>query len=415
MVSSDTIRPASIFTDPFQGVNVRDPVFRANPFPALAKLRSTAPITRLFGSWRLARYHDCVRLLREAPTSVRLPQKRQRGQGKRAQDESPARAGTEQFMLHLDPPAHTRLRKLVAKAFTPKAIEQLRAKVEKAAETLVQRALDKGEIDVIADLALPVPATVTCEMIGVPVEDRDRLTQWTSQLTHLLAADAMPRSVLDKAMSAQQSLGDYVVSQVAEHRRSPKDDILSELIRAEEAGDRLTPEELVSQTVGLLSAGFETTIGLIANGVRQLVLHPEELAKLRANPALIKTAVEECLRYDGPVMQTARVLREPTAFGDVIIPKDVEVIALLASANRDPAKFPDPDRFDVARNPNEHLAFGGGMHFCLGAHLARMEAQVALGTLVQRTALLELDNTPLDWSRSLFRVPRRLPLRVRAA
>jgi hypothetical protein len=410
MASSETIGAASIFADPFQGVNVRDPAFRADPFPALAKLRATAPITRLFGAWRLARYHDCVRLLREVPTSVRLPQKRQRGQG-----EGPARAGTEQFMLHQDPPAHTRLRKLVAKAFTPKAIEQLRAKVEKLAEELVRCALDKVEIDIIADLALPIPATVTCEMIGVPVEDRDRLTQWTSQLTNLLAADAMPRTVLDAAMLAQRTLGEYVVDLVAERRRTPKDDILSDLIRAEEAGDRLTPEELVSQTIGLLSAGFETTIGLIANGVRQLVLHPGELAKLRANPALIGTAVEECLRYDGPVMQTARVLREPTVFGDVTIPQGAEVIAMLASANRDPAKFPNAESFDVARHPNEHLAFGGGLHFCQGAFLARMEAQVAIGTLVQQTTVLELDNAPIDWGRSLFRVPRRLPLRARAA
>jgi cytochrome P450 len=206
-----------------------------------------------------------------------------------------------------------------------------------------------------------------------------------------------------------------VVDLVAERRRTPKDDILSDLIRAEEAGDRLTPEELVSQTIGLLSAGFETTIGLIANGVRQLVLHPGELAKLRANPALIGTAVEECLRYDGPVMQTARVLREPTVFGDVTIPQGAEVIAMLASANRDPAKFPNAESFDVARHPNEHLAFGGGLHFCQGAFLARMEAQVAIGTLVQQTTVLELDNAPIDWGRSLFRVPRRLPLRARAA
>jgi cytochrome P450 len=252
-------------------------------------------------------------------------------------------------------------------------------------------------------------------MMGVPLSDRARFTDWTTRSTHLLAAAFAPQEVIDDGIAAAQSLRGYFDELIRERRTSPSDDILSALIRAEEAGDRLSPSELVSQASGLLVAGFETTIGLIGNGVMQLIRHPAELARLRANPGLIESAIEECLRFDGPIPLTVRILREDTRFGDHVIPKDAQVMALLASANRDPDVFPDADRFDVAREPNEHLAFGGGVHFCLGAHLARMEAQVAIGTLVRRTSVLELEKDELEWGASLFRVLGRLPVRVKSA
>jgi cytochrome P450 len=318
-------------------------------------------------------------------------------------------------MLQQDPPTHTRLRRLVAKAFTPRAIETLRAGMEALSASLVSRVLEKGEIDVVADLALPVPVTVTCEMMGIPLVDHRRLSEWTARTTYMVAVGSAPQAAIDAAVEAKRAMRDYFAALVAERRRAPVADILSDLVRAEEAGDRLTSEELVHQAIGLLSAGFETTIGLITNGVRQLARHPGELAKLRADPAAIKTAVEECLRFDGPVMHTIRVLREDARFGEFVIAKGSEVLALLASANRDPEKFPDADRFDVTRSPNEHLAFGGGIHFCLGVHLARMEAQIAIGELVRRTRAFEVDDSSLEWGRSMFRMPRRLPLRVTPA
>jgi cytochrome P450 len=288
--------------------------------------------------------------------------------------------------------------------------------VQTIADRLVERALERGEMDVIADLALPVPSTVICEMMGVPLSDRERFTEWTAKSTHLLAAQIAPQQVIDDAVQASTQLAAYFTELIAERRKTPTDDMLSSLVRAEEEGDRLAADELLSQSIGLLIAGFETTIGLIGNGVRALVRHPAELARLRETPDLIANAVEECLRYDGPIQLTVRVLREETRFGDVTIPANAEVMALLASANRDPEKFDDPDRFDVARAPNPHLAFGGGAHFCLGAHLARMETQVAIGTLVQRTSALEIDDDrPLEWGRSLFRVLGALPLRVKPA
>jgi cytochrome P450 len=222
--------------------------------------------------------------------------------------------------------------------------------------------------------------------------------------------------VLERGLAAAAGLRAYFEDLIAERRSNLGDDLLSELIRAEEAGDRLSTSELSSQSIGLLIAGFETTIGLIGNGVLALLRHPDQLALLRARPELIGSAVEECLRFDGPILLTARYLREDTEFGGKVIPRDAMVWGMLAAANRDPAAFTDPDRFDITRTGTPNLAFGGGIHYCLGAHLARMEAQAAIGTLVARCDALELalETTQLEWGRSLFRVLAHLPVRFRA-
>jgi hypothetical protein len=380
--------------DPWRGANPFEPSFRLDPHPALARLRVKDPVNQTpLGFWRLTRYADVVRLLKEVPTGVR------RADGTRFGIDDGVTGGPGEFMLQQDPPNHSRLRKLVAKGFTPRAIERIRPHVQKLVDGLIDRVEDRGELDVIADLALPVPSTVICEMMGVPLADRERFTTWTADATHLLAAAIAPPEVLERARAS------------ALERKTQSDDLLSTLIRAEEEGDRLSPTELMSQSIGLLIAGFETTIGLIGNGVLALLRHRDQLEKLRANPDLVASAVEECLRFDGPILLTVRILREDTEFGDQTLPRDGMVWALLAAANRDPARFPDPDRFDIGRTPNEHLAFGGGTHFCLGAHLARMETQIAIGTLVRRLPGLELATDELEYGRSLFRVLGRLPVR----
>ena len=392
--------------DPWQGANPLDPAFRADPHPYLKRLREVDPVNETpVGIWRLCRYEDCVRLLTQVPTGVRMTD------GTFPGESLIPSGGPAEFMLQQDPPNHTRLRKLVSKAFTPRAIERLRARAQEVADELIDRAAARGEMDVIADLALPVPSTVICEMMGVPVADRDRFTEWTAQATHLLAVMLAPPDVIDRGLAAAFELRSYFEALIAERRRTLSDDILSDLIRAEEAGDRLSPTELLSQSVGLLIAGFETTIGLIGNGVLTLLRHPEQLARLQAEPGLIASAVEECLRFDGPIALTPRFLHADAEFGGKRIPKDTQVWAMLYAANRDPAHFSDPDRFDITRADNSHLAFGGGTHFCLGAHLARMEAQVAIGTLVRRVRGLELATDELVWGRSLFRVLDRLPIR----
>jgi cytochrome P450 len=298
----------------------------------------------------------------------------------------------------------------MTKAFTLRAVERLRERVQAIADEQIDRVLPSGRMDVIADLALPVPATMICEMMGVPLADRDKFTVWTAEATHLLASLFLPPEVLERGLAAAAALEAYFVDLIAERRARLGDDILSDLIRAEEDGDKLSPTELISQSIGLLIAGFETTIGLIGNGVLALLRHPDQLAILRERPELIVNAVEECLRYDGPIVLTIRVLREDTEFSGVVVPRDAMVMAMLAAANRDPERYRDPDRFDVTRSDHSTLGFGGGIHYCLGAHLARMEAQVAIGTLVRRLRTIELASDQLEWGRSLFRVLGRLPI-----
>ncbi len=392
--------------DPWHGCNPLDPVFRADPHPRLARLRESHPVDRTpVGIWRLLRYADCVRLLREVRCGARTTDGRIPGV-----DES-GLVEQREFMLQQDPPAHTRLRKLVSRAFTPRAVERMRPRVQAIVDELLDRVAPGGEMDVIADLALPVPATTICEMLGVPVEDRDRFTAWTAQATHGLAALIQPPEVVKQALEVGAALRAYFERLIEARRASLGDDLLSGLIRAEAEGDRLSPEELISQAMGLLIAGFETTIGLIGNGARALILHPRELVKLRERPELIESAVEECLRWDPPIPLTSRFLHEDAEFDGHVIPKDTQVMAMLISANRDPERFPEPDRLDVERADNAHLSFGGGVHFCLGAHLARLEGRIALGTLVQRLSGLELVSPEVEWGASLFRVPGRLPIR----
>lgn len=403
--------PEDLRGDPWLGADPSNPEYRESPAPFLRRLREIAPVSLTpLGSWRLARYDDCVRLLKEVRSGVRFA------------DGTPAigarssvAAGPGEFMLQQDRPTHTRLRRLVSKAFTPRAVEGLRARVRENVRSLLDGSLQQDEIDVIAALALPVPSTVICEMMGVPLADRPRFTEWTGDATHLLVAEFAPEDVVQRGLAAAGQLAAYFQELIAERRASPGEDMLSHLIRAEEEGDRLTPSELLTQSIGLLIAGFETTIGLIANGVYQLLRHPDELARLRRDPGLIATAVDECLRFDGPIGATLRILHEDAEFSGVRIQKDSRVLALLDSANRDPEKFPEPERFDVGRTPNEHLSFGGGVHHCLGAHLARMEAQEAIGALVVRTSRLELREARREWGRSLFRVPAHLRVGVKAA
>jgi cytochrome P450 len=326
-----------------------------------------------------------------------------------------------QFMLLTDPPKHTRLRKLVSKAFTPRAIETWRPRIEAVTDELLDRVEKRGQMDLIADLALPVPATLICEMLGVPVADRDTFTEWTADVTHGLALRRgnAPPGLVERVEKARNGLAGYFNGLIQARRGQVGDDLLGALIAAEEEGDRLSPAELLVQSIGLLVAGFETTIGLIGNGLTTLIRNPDEIARLRAEPDLIESAVEECLRYSGPITWTVRILHEPARFGGYELEVNEEVAVGLAAANRDPEQYADPERFDIARfastpAPPPHLSFGGGAHVCLGAHLARLESQVAIGRLIRRFTDFELVEPKTTWGRSLFRVPARVPVKLRA-
>lgn len=392
-------RDASASASEWAQFNVfdRSAAFRDDPYPLLNRAREQHPLHQAGPSdYQLFRHADVVRLLKDTKVGMRTTDGVLPGF-----DESVL---PRRFMLQQDPPNHTRLRRLVSKGFTPPAIERLRPHVQELVDELIDRVEANGAMDLIADLARPLPSTVICQMIGVPLADRELFTDWTAQVTHLLAPRALDDAQRDRSLAAAVQLGDYFTRLIAERRQQLGDDLLSTLIRAEEAGDRLSQDELLIQAIGLLVAGFETTIGLIGNGVRAILRHPDELAKIRARPGLIAGAVEECLRFDGPIPGTRRVVHEDVEFQGTLIPKNASVFASIAAAHRDPRVFSEPDRFLVERDHSAHLAFGGGIHFCLGAHLARLEAQIAMGTLFRRLPNLALVTERITWGDSLFRI-----------
>ena len=405
-------------TPSWHGADPSDPAYLDDPYPIYRRLREQHPVSLTpEGVWRLTRYDDCLRMLRATGAGMRRTDGRLPGQ---TAEEAEEERG--QFMLLTDPPKHTRLRKLVSKAFTPRAIAAWRPRIEAVSEALLDRVEEQGKMDLVADLALPVPATLICEMLGVPVEDRDTFTQWTADATHGLALRRgnAPPELVARVENARNGLAGYFNRLIEKRRGSLGDDLLSTLIAAEEEGDRLSTPELLIQSIGLLIAGFETTIGLIGNGLTTLIRNPGEMARLRAEPTLIESAVEECLRYSGPITWTVRILHEPISFGGYAFATNEEVAIGLAAANRDPEHFDDPERFDVTRYaarpaPAPHLSFGGGAHLCLGAHLARLETRIAIGRLVARFTDLELLEHKTTWGRSLFRVPGRIPVRFRPA
>ena len=316
-------------TPSYHGADPTDPVYLDDPYPVYRRLRAEHPVSLTpEGVWRLTRYEDCVRMLRFTGAGMRrtdglLP-------GESAEEAAANERG--QFMLLTDPPKHTRLRKLVSKAFTPRAISAWQPRIEAVTDELLDRVEARGEMDLIADLALPVPATLICEMLGVPVEDRDTFTEWTADVTHGLALRRgnAPPELVARVEKARNGLAGYFNGLIAERRGARDEGLLGALIAAEEEGDRLSPEELLIQSIGLLVAGFETTIGLIGNGLTTLIRNPEQIERLRAEPALAPSATEECLRYSGPITWTIRVLHEPIEFGGYRMEPNEEVAIGLA-------------------------------------------------------------------------------------
>jgi cytochrome P450 len=397
--------PAQMGQSPHDRVNIASPEFKANPFPFYARLRAETPAYRTTlptreTAWLITRYEDVAIVLKDErfvkDTKNAL---------------TPAQAANQRWfrkvfkslkrnMLNRDAPDHTRLRGLV-KAFSPRLIEQVAGRIEKLTDELLDAAQDRGRMDLIRDYALPLPATIIAELLGVPVEDRHAFHRGTNAI---VSAGASSWAMLE-AMPSAWWLVRYIRKLVRKRRAEPRDDLVSALAQAEEAGDTLSDDELMAMVFLLLAAGHETTVNLIGNGTLALLEHPDQLDKLRNDPALIKPAVEELLRYTSPVeMATERYAREDAAIAGATIPRGEMVFAVLASANRDGRQFADPDTLDVAREPNKHLAFGLGPHFCLGAPLARLEAQIAINTLLRRFPDLRLAAAPAAprWRRGLL-------------
>lgn len=395
--------------------------FKANPYPTYTRLRHEAPVARVQlpdgrEAWLVSRYADVMAALKDS----RLVKDRRRvATQHRMQFErfiEPFFKSLQFNMLDLDPPDHTRLRGLVHKAFTPRLVEQLRGRIQSLADGLLDRAGDRGHMELVADYALPIPATVIADLLGVPVADRHRFHRWTSRLVSVSSGPD-----LLKALPSALFFLAYLRRLIKRRRLQPRDDLISALVQAEEGNDRLNANELISMVLLLLIAGHETTVNLIADGMLALAEQPDQLQRLRLEPELLAhgTAIEELLRYTSPVqIATERYALEPVPIAVSTIPAGALVLCMIGSANHDEVEFVQPDVLDLGRAPNPHLAFGHGIHYCLGAPLARLEAQIAFETLLRRFASIELAVRPesLPWRRGYFlRGVERLPLRVHAS
>ena len=374
------------------------PEFHADPYPFYRQLREQDPVHQTpMGFWVLTRYDDCVAVLRDARFGrEEFQQMLSAVYGGEDSDRLP------RSMLFRDPPDHTRLRALVSKAFTPRVVEQMRDHIQEIVDRLLDRALGQGGMDVMEDLAYPLPVTVICEMLGVPVDDHASIRGWSADIARSLDAIGLPsdQSIVDRGRVARRALADYFRALVPVRRARPQADLLSGLLAAEEQGDKLTEPEVIAMCLLLFIAGHETTVNLIGNGALALLHHPDQLARLRADPSLVPNAIEELLRYDSPVQRTARMTTTDVAIDGRPIAKGTMVVTALGAANRDPAQFPDPDRLDVTRRDVRHISFGYGIHFCLGAPLARVEGQIALGTLLRRAPGLALAEPSPEWRES---------------
>lgn len=392
----------------------RRPEVIADPFPVFQELRERAPLYRssVLGGWVLTRYDDVKLAIsdqrfssnRMRPFFAQLPDDKQTAY-------ATLRDSISSWAVFHDPPDHTRLRGLMNKAFTARAIQRLESRIRILIDRLLDPIVDNGEMDLIADLAYPLPASVILDMLGLPCDDLDRIKVWSDELALFVGSSVNTPDKYKRATDSITSMNEYFHAAIHRRRRTPGDDLLTALLAAQEQGDLLSDDELVATCVLLVFAGHETTTNLIGNGILSLLRHPAELSRLRDEPGLMPLAVEELLRFDGPAASVVRIATEDmTLHGQKILAGD-RVFAMLNAANRDPRQFANPETLDIARKENRHLAFGHGIHFCIGAPLARMEAKLAITAILQRCPNLALQSMPLHWNNSLvLRGVRSLPV-----
>jgi hypothetical protein len=387
---------------------------RSDPHPWYRMLRERDPVhrSRLAGGWVLSRYDHVQGVLRDPSWSSDERNwsryARYRARGARAGIPDPYEEHRAS-MLRLDPPDHTRLRSLVSKAFTARAVEAMRPRIALLVDELLGKVESRRRMELVGDFAAPLPVIVIAEMLGVPAAEHAEFRRLSDEAVRLLGDGTMAEK--RRGVAGMHALSDYFARIVEARRAEPRADLVSALVAAEEQGDRLSLAEMISTLVLLLVAGNETTTKLIGNAVLALLANPEQLERLRAEPALWPGAVEELLRFDGPVQLTSRLAREDRELCGRPVRRGEQVVLLLAAANRDPAAFADPDRLDVGRRDVRHLAFGQGTHFCLGAQLARLEAGLALQALVERLPGLRVADARIAWSpNTVLRGPEALAL-----
>jgi cytochrome P450 len=391
--------------------NPLDPSFIADPYPFYRRLREQAPVLKTpQGFWLLTRYADVAFALRDRRFGKNFAGNMQRRYGTDVLKE-PAVASLSNTMLVQDPPDHTRLRGLVTKAFTARRVADMRTRIRALVDQQLDRVIDKGAMDVMVDLAHRLPVIVICDMLGIPEEHRAPFLVGNNVNGRILEPVPMSAEEMAQANASTVAANSYFDQLCELRRREPRDDLTTELVQAEEAGDRLSSEELRANIMLLFGAGHETTTNLIGNGLLALHRQPDQWQRLKADPSLIANAIEELLRFDSSVQLTGRVTNAEVEVGGVKLPAGESVIMLLGAANRDPAQYPDPDRLDVGRPNVRPMSFGGGIHHCLGAQLARLEAELAFTALIERLPNIELPekDTPA-WRRSFtLRGLSRLP------
>ncbi|MBI3965215.1 MAG: cytochrome P450 [Chloroflexi bacterium] len=376
------------------------PAFLADPYPVYDRMRAEAPIlwSERFGRWYLTRHTDATFVLRDPRFSAaRAGTAMQLRSPELLQEIAPLARLRPLAMVLSDPPDHTRVRGLVSKAFTPRTVEQMRPHVERLVDDLLARVEPVGAMDVVRDLAAPLAAIVICELLGISPDERERVRRWADSLStfsgNLIGGPEVDRNALATVREAAEYFA-YALHQV---RACPRDDLLSAMVAAEERGEILTGDELLANVLLLIAAGQETTTNLIGNGVLTLLRHRDQWERLRREPELIGTAIEELLRYESPVQAATRLAAEDVEVGGTRIARGDSVVSLLGSANRDPEQFEQPQRVDIGRRENRHLAFSHGAHFCFGAGLGRVQGQIAIGAVVKRFPRLELATTTVEW------------------
>jgi pimeloyl-[acyl-carrier protein] synthase len=378
-----------------------DPEVLANPYPLYHLIRSEDPVhwDPFLHAWLVTRYADVVTVLWRY-SADRTPGPEQLTKiGLTALN--PIAEVMVKQMLFLDPPAHTRLRGLASQAFTPDRVKVLRGHIEAIVDDLIDAVQAKGQMDVIADLAVPLPAIVTAEMLGVPTSDRHKLKAWSADFAEMLGNFQHNTERAERVLQSVQEMTEYFRAAIREQAVNPREGLIHALSTAQLDGDRLTEEEVIANCIITMVGGQETTTNLIGNGILALLRNPDQIEKLQKDLSLIPSAVEELLRYESPSQHTARIVPEDTTLGGKQINKGQAVIAVMAAANRDPDRFPEPDKLDITRKDNRHLAFGWAAHFCFGAPLARIEGQIAFQTLLSRLPNLALQDGPLVWRHNL--------------
>ena len=406
VIATNSAKPLSLY-------QLLDPEVLADPYPLYHSLRREDPVLwdPYLHSWIVTRYADVVRVLhdfsaRTAPSPEQLA-------AKDLSELNPIAQVMAKQMLFLDPPDHTRVRSLAAQAFTPQRVEAMRSHIRDVANGLLDAIDPGGPVDLMKALAEPFPCIVNAEMLGVPAEDHAQLKLWSMDFGEMLGNYQHSADRVQRVLKSLREMTSYFQSAMREQRLNPRGGLVSSLMNARIEGERLTEEEVIANLIVTMVGGQETTTNLIANGVLSLLRNPDQLAMLRADPSLIPSAVEEFLRYESPSQHTSRLAPEDVEMGGKRIRKGQAVIAVMAAGNRDPERFVDPDRLDITRTDNRHLAFGWAAHFCFGAALARMEAQIVFQSLLERFPVWTLEPKPLVWRANLgLRGLTALPIRV---